>query len=77
MNFHSLEQLNGLVNILSDGGIVLSVLVQDVSPPVQGQVLGPLLVAVSLLVAVLQVGDLLSYVVPQPAMIIQINFALK
>lgn len=63
-----LVQLDGLVNIFSYGSVIPCVFVEDISSPIEGQVLSPLLVTFSLLVPVLQVGDLLSQVIPQPGM---------
>merc|ERR1719220_3462983 len=53
-----LVQLDGVVDILSDGSVIGRVLVKDLLPAIKGEVLSPLLVA-------LQVGDVLTHVVSQ------------
>merc|ERR1719153_521314 len=60
-----LVQLDGLVDILSDGSVIGRVLVKDLLPAIKGEVLCPLLVALGLLLAILQVGDVLTHVVSQ------------
>merc|ERR1712180_178135 len=60
-----LVQLDGLVDIFSDATVIGRVLVKDLLPAIEGEVLSPLLVALGLLLAVLQVGDVLTHVVSQ------------
>ena len=68
MNIYLLVQLDGVVNIFSYGSVIPVLFVKDISSPIERQMLRPFLITLTLLLPILQVGDLLSHVVPQPGM---------